>query len=223
MIIVFDLDNVLYDEISFVKSGLKVVSEYLFQKFSIPTNVSIDFVNKRLKKGRKGILDDLLSEFGLYSKKRVYECLSIYRKHNPKIKLYPEADDCLKRFKDFSLYLVTDGNKIVQKNKINALGLYDRLKFCFLTSHYGLKNSKPSPYCFKKICQLENVKPPQVLYIGDDPNKDFIGIKPLGFKTIRVLRGPYKNIKKGKKYEADYLIKSIAELDIKLIKKISSR
>jgi len=221
MIIVFDLDNVLYDEISFVRSGLKVVSEYIFQKFSVPTNKSMEFLNKRLSKGRKGILDDLLSEFGLHSRKRVHECLIVYRKHNPKIKLYTEADNCLKKIKDLPLYLVTDGNKIVQKNKINALGLYDRLKFCFLTSHYGLKNSKPSPYCFKRICQLENVKPAQVIYVGDDPNKDFVGIKPLGFKTIRILQGPHKNIKKGKKFEADYIIKSLSELNIEFIKKIS--
>jgi len=223
VIISFDLDNTLYNENSFVESGFKVVSKYLWQEYSIPKEASYSFLQKRFKKnGRKKILDELLKEFDIYSKKNVLKCLSVYRNHSPKIKLDPEANACLRRFKDFSLYLVTDGNKIVQKNKIKALGLNDRLRFCFLTSNYGMKNSKPSPFCFKKICQLENVKPSQVFYVGDDPNKDFVGIKPLGFKTIRILQGPFKNIKKNKKFEADYFIRSLSELNIEFIKKISS-
>jgi len=56
---------------------------------------------------------------------RMYLGLSIAQ---PKITLSKEGKACLKRFKDLPKYLVTDGNKIVQLKKIQALGLEPYLK-----------------------------------------------------------------------------------------------
>jgi len=223
VIIAFDLDDILYDEITFVKSGLRAVSDYLMKSYSIPIEDSTDFLEHRLLKGRNKILDDLLINFRLYSKMEVRKCLSIYRTHYPNIQLYPEANLVLNRFKDFSLYVITDGNRIVQKNKMLALGLFDKVKSCILTSYYGLKNSKPSPYCFLRICKKEKIKPSEFIYVGDNPNKDFVGLKPLGFKTIRVLKGQYRNIKKDEEYEAQYTINSLYELTPELIRNIVER
>ena len=220
MILSFDLDDTLYDEITFVKSGLQAVSKYLFQTYSISLKDSSHFLEDRLAIGREKILDDLLIKFGIYSKNEVKKCLSVYRSPNPNIQLSQEFNECLNRLKKNSLYIVTDGNRNVQKNKIISLGLDKKVKFCFFTSHYGLKNTKPSPYCFLKICDREKVSSSDVLYIADDPNKDFIGIKPLGFKTIRILQGRFKDIKKSKKFEADYTISSLSELTLDLIKKL---
>lgn len=217
MIIAFDLDDTLYEEITFVKSGLNSVSNYLFKKFSIPIEESTNFLHHELVNGREQILDKLLRKFKLYSKHEVRKCLSIYRNHYPDIQLIPQANLILERFKDVSLYVVTDGNKIVQKNKIYALGLPKKIKSYILTSNYGLKNAKPSPHCFMHICKKENVRPSEFIYIGDNPNKDFVGIKPLGFKTIRILSGRYKNIKKNEKYEADLTLNSLAEVTNELV------
>ena len=220
MIIVFDLDDVLYQEKFFFKSGLNAITNYISNEYNIPKKQILFFLKKRGIKNRVKIIDEILNHFNLFSKNRVKKCLSIYRKHNPKIKLKEDVKYCLKNLNIFSCYIVTDGNKIVQSNKIKALKLEKYVKKCFLTSNYGLKNAKPSPYCFLKICNLEKVRPVQVVYVGDNPKKDFIGIKPLGFHTIRLMKGRYKNLKKETKYESDFQIKSLKELNVKLIKKI---
>ena len=31
-----------------------------------------------------------------------------------------------------------------------------------------------------------------MVYVGDDPNKDFVNLNPLGMKTVRVLTGRFK-------------------------------
>jgi putative hydrolase of the HAD superfamily len=115
----------------------------------------------------------------------------------------------------YPIYIVTDGNKHVQLAKLQALGLYDRLpvKRCFITRRYGVHREKPSPHCFQLICKMEQVSPDQVVYIGDNPNKDFVGIKPLGFRTVRLLRGNYAQLRKPKEYEADVVLRSLDELD----------
>jgi len=217
LIIVFDLDDTLYDEVTFVKSGLKAVSDYLYIKYSISKTESMNFFNNELSKGREKILDKILKEYDIFSKNEVKKCLSIYRSHNPKIQLYPQAKRILQEFNRNSIYILTDGNKMVQKKKIFALGIQKKVKKFILTSNYGIKNSKPSPYCFMKICEIENIKPSELIYIGDNPNKDFVGIKPFEFKTIRILSGRYKNIKKNKKFEADITLNSLKELTKKLI------
>ena len=101
-----------------------------------------------------------------------------------------------------------------------ALGLNKLVKSFSLTSNYGLKNSKPSPYCFLKICEKENVQPKEVVYIGDNPQKDFVGIKPLGFKTIRVLKSKFGRNKVNKKYDAEFTIKSLKYLTPDLLNRL---
>jgi putative hydrolase of the HAD superfamily len=224
MVIAFDLDDTLYEEMSFVRSGFRAVSAYLSDVYSVPTTESFDLMMKSLERnGRGHIFDDVLSHFGAYSKKNIRRCISVYRQHFPDINLYPEADECLHRFENYPLYIVTDGNILVQRNKLIALGLYDRVRFCFLTHCYGKKNAKPSPYCLFLICKRENVRPEEVFYIGDNPEKDFVGIKRAGFKTIRILKGQYKDIVKSEEYEAEYIFNSLSELDFSQFKTLNKK
>ena len=222
MIIVFDLDEVLYDEKTYVISGFRDVSEFLEKDEAIPKKIIFEYLKRRLKNGRERIFNDLLDNFRIYSQKNLKKCISVYRTHTPKIKLYSDAKDCLKRLKNYPLYIVTDGNKIVQKNKIKALNLENHIKKTILTSNYGLRNSKPSTFCFQKICDMEKTSPTNLVYIGDDPHKDFVGLKREGFKTIRLFKGRFKNERLSKEFEADYKIKSLKEINEKFIKKISA-
>ena len=222
MIIVFDLDEVLYDEKTYVISGFRAVSEFLEKDEAIPKKIIFEYLKRRLKNCRERILNDLLDNFRIYSQKNLKKCISVYRTHTPKIKLYSDAKDCLKRLKNYPLYIVTDGNKIVQKNKIKALNLENHVKKTILTSNYGLRNSKPSTFCFQKICDMEKTSPTNLVYIGDDPHKDFVGLKREGFKTIRLFKGRFKNERLSKEFEADYKIKSLKEINEKFIKKISA-
>ena len=222
MIIVFDLDEVLYDEKTYVISGFRAVSEFLEKDEAIPKKIIFEYLKRRLKNGRERIFNDLLDNFRIYSQKNLKKCISVYRTHTPKIKLYSDAKDCLKRLKNYPLYIVTDGNKIVQKNKIKALNLENHIKKIILTSNYELRNSKPSTFCFQKICDMEKTSPTNLVYIGDDPHKDFVGLKREGFKTIRLFKGRFKNERLSKEFEADYKIKSLKEINEKFIKKISA-
>jgi putative hydrolase of the HAD superfamily len=212
LVFVFDLDDTLYNEITFVQSGFRAVAKFLSQTNAVREKDSYLFMMEHLKDGRGRIFDDTLSNFGILSKKAVLQCVNVYRSHVPNIELYEDAIQCLERLKAFSVYIVTDGNKLVQKNKLLSLGLYNTVKFCFITHRYGVKNAKPSPHCFLKICQREKVAPQEILYIGDNPHKDFVGIKALGFKTVRIMRGSFKDVVKPSEFEAHYQIQSLDEL-----------
>lgn len=222
-VLVFDLDDTLYDELTYVNSGFQQVAKYISTVYDFnEIEVFTQMWTILEKQGRGKVFDNLLQSLGIYRKNLVRKCLSIYRMHTPSIKLDQEAEACLQRFKRYSKYIVTDGNKFVQHNKLVALGLYDRMKHCYITHRYGTINAKPSPYCFIKIAHREQVHPSQVIYIADNPNKDFVGIKPLGYKTIRVKQGQHKGIAKPIEYEADVSISSLAELDESLIARLTA-
>ena len=223
MIIVFDLDDTLYEELTFVKSGFVAVADFLECNFGISSSESYELMVNRLELGRGKIFDDTLSHFGVLHKQTVDRCLTVYRKHFPKIQLHQEAEDFLVRFAHEPLYIVTDGNKMVQNNKIIALGLRKHVKHVFITHRYGVKHAKPSPYCFQKICEIEKVEPREVVYVGDNPHKDFVGIKPLGFQTIRINQGSFKNVKVTNDYEAHSTIGSLRELTIELLESLDSK
>lgn len=212
MVVVFDLDDTLYDELTYVQSGFRAVSGYLCETYHVSPQESYQDMLECLAGGRGHIFDDTLVRFSVYSRQAVRRCLSVYRLHKPDIQLHPEAEECLQRLQHVPVYIVTDGNKLVQKNKLVALGLYDRVKFCFITHRYGIKNAKPSPYCFLKICAKEKVAPQEVIYIADNPRKDFVGIKPLGFRTVRIMQGQHRKVEVSPEYDAEYRIDSLAEL-----------
>ena len=220
MILIFDLDDTLYDEKTFYLSGLKNVSKYLTNEFNLNykkifSELKINF----LKKGRNSLLENFLKQKKIYNLTNLNKIIKIYRYHQYKIHLYNDAKHFLKHFRDSSMYIITDGNKVVQHSKIKKLSLNRYFKKIFITHRYGIKSAKPSLKCFSIIKKRENVKWSSLVYIGDNPNKDFVNLNKKGSLTIRILRGMYKNKKVSKLYDAQYKYKGYSTGLINLLKK----
>ncbi|BDH60829.1 HAD superfamily hydrolase [Lysinibacillus sp. PLM2] len=218
-VIVFDMDDTLYDEFEFVKSGFREVAKYLSVNYHLQEEELFQWMWQRLlKSGRGRIFDDLLKENNLFSKGLAKKCVSIYRLHKPQITLPTQTKGILNKLKQYPCYLITDGNKTVQYNKVTALGLDKLMKKCYLTYRHGIKNSKPSPYCIQLIQRREKIDPKNIVYVGDNPTKDFVGIKPLGFRTIRIMTGQHKLIEMPEQYEAEIRVNDLLELPVALKK-----
>lgn len=213
MILIFDLDDTLYEEITFVYSGFFAVSKYIHKEYGFDKTNSFNLMKNYLKiYGRGKVFDKFLKSKKIFSRKLVRKCISTYRLHKPNIKLTREAEYLLKMNKA-NVYLVTDGNKVVQKNKIEALSLNKYFKKIFITHRYGIKNSKPSSYCFDLIRKMEKCKWEDLIYVGDNPAKDFVNLNKLNVTTIRVLTGEYRNVTSKKGYDAKLKIKNLSEIE----------
>lgn len=215
-VVVFDLDDTLYEEMSFVRGGFREVAGY----WAGVTGGDVEQMYAKLlrileEEGRGRVFDRFLEEIGKYSRKNVRLSVGLYRSHKPDIRLYPDAAAALDRLPARAIYVVTDGHKDVQWTKIQALGLdrHPRVRRCFLTNRYGISRQKPNPYCFLLICKKERIIPERVVHVGDNPLKDFVGLKPLGFRTVHLLRGAYAGIRVAEAYEADVSIRTLDELD----------
>lgn len=215
MIPIFDLDDTLYDEISYVKSGFKAVAYDLKVNLNWSLEESFEFMLSVLnKEGRGSVFDRLLAHNGISNKKLVNHCVKIYRHHYPDIRLSADTESFLKRnARSRKIYLVTDGHKIVQDLKIKALKLDSFFEKIYITHRYGIRHAKPSIYCFQLIKKREACDWKQMFYVGDNPFKDFVNLNPLGVSTIRIRSGAYSEVDVRKEFDAGFSICSLDELD----------
>ncbi len=207
-VVVLDLDDTLYDELSYVRSGLRAVADWGEERLGIDREDAYARMMALLaQQGRGRVFDEWLEGRG-----SVREALSVYRQHTPTIELWPEADALLRRLEGRSVYVVTDGHKGVQWRKAEALGLPPRIRRVYPTNRYGRHRAKPSPYCFELIARRERVAMDRLVHVGDNPAKDFVGLNPLGVTTVRVLTGQHAAVVAAPGAEAQHRIPSLGHL-----------
>ena len=181
--IIFDLDNTLYPEETYVESGFREVSNYLSSKYNLDKSIVFSKLMKIFNsKGRGKIFDILLKELDLYSEKNVLLLVYIYRYHFPKIELYKDSLDVLNELKanGFKLGLITDGRSFVQKRKVEALGLNEYFDSIIFTDVLGSLFWKPSTVPYEITLDLLDSSAEESVYVGDDPYKDFLGAHKIG-------------------------------------------
>lgn len=209
-IIIFDLDDTLYDSRIFTFQGFWSVSIFLSKITNVDKKIIYYKILSFSKKNNKRAFNMILENLNL-PKKYLVKLLSIYRYSNKKLFLYEDAKYLLNFLGYKRSFLITDGNKKMQAIKIKSLKISKYFKKIFITNQYGIKNNKPSIFCFEKIRKLEKTTFNNLVYIGDNPKKDFL-VKKYGITTIRLKRGIYKKIKLENKFEADYSINNLKRL-----------
>jgi putative hydrolase of the HAD superfamily len=187
--IVFDLDDTLILERDYVRSGFSAVGKFVAAEYGI-----IDFGDRcwsKFETGLRGnIFDSVCREADLAgAPKMIAQLVSTYREHTPEIALLPDASALLARVTPFmKTAVITDGPRASQSRKVKALDL-DRLVLpIVLTDELGPGASKPSPVAFELVQQHHGLSADACVYVGDNPHKDFVSPRALGWHTIRVRR-----------------------------------
>ncbi len=190
--VVFDLDDTLYDEIEYCKSGFAAVADFLANQPKAPNAKRISttlwgqFTAGNRKKTFNAALDELDMNF---DDNLIDKLIEIYRNHNPKITLPQDSRDILYELKTkYTLALLTDGFLPAQQLKVKALGIEKYFQCIVYTEQLGRDCWKPSPAGFEKIMQTLQVKAENTVYIADNEQKDFIAPNKLGFSTIQIIR-----------------------------------
>lgn len=214
--VVFDLDDTLYDEEQFVFGGFMAAAGYLADNFGLDKQVSYKRLKQLLReKGRGKIFNDLLAENGLNCA-LISELIKIYRNHQPDIQLYPDAQEMLQYLQGkVKLGLITDGAANVQWNKIRALGLDKVIDLVVVTDDFGPECCKPNLFPYRLLMERFGLTGQHLVYIGDNPFKDFAPARELGWLTIRVYRekGMLHGVKLDKTREADFEVASLDEIN----------
>ena len=188
-VIVFDLDDTLFSEHDYVKSGFQAVSVYLKDQYEIQNFFSVAW--KLFKSGVRGdVFNRALTELGMGSEATLISTLvNVYREHDPDIKLFADGVWALNYFSDqVPLALISDGYLVAQQKKAEALGVAKFFKEMYFTDQWGREYWKPSSFVFEKVESRFGVSGEDCVYIADNPKKDFISPNKMGWLSVRVKR-----------------------------------
>lgn len=185
---VFDLDDTLFREIDWVKSALRHTSELVSEIYPLDSEMVFETFWKGLQtRGRGKVFRKSLEEVGVEDAEDLFPYLFYrYRVHEPDdIKLMPGVESTLKKLRDkgCKLGIITDGVITAQQNKVKGLGLEKMVDAIIYTEVFGYEFRKPSSVPFSVMKHWLGNKG-EFYYIGDNPDKDFIGARETGFKTV---------------------------------------
>ena len=179
--VIFDLDDTLYPEKSYVRSGFQVIASLLPQ---------IDNVEEKLWNAFESghpALDAVLKNARIEDAEIKENCLKRYREHIPSIQLYP---DVLKLFSALrkagkKIAILTDGRPTGQRNKIAALGLDELVDEILITDELGgTQFRKPNDVGFRILKYRLGFPFERIAYVGDNPGKDFHAPRLLGMPYV---------------------------------------
>ena len=184
---VFDIDDTLYLERDYVRSGFEAVGAWAAKWIHVSDFA--DLCWRRFNAGRRrSIFNEALCESGTQpSAELVSALVEIYRTHRPSIALAADALEALNAIShSASIAVISDGPVSSQSRKAEALGLSSFAATILLTDIFGSEFRKPHPRAFE---QIKHSYPASVcVYIADNPLKDFAAPKKLGWMTVRVRR-----------------------------------
>jgi putative hydrolase of the HAD superfamily len=185
--LLFDLDDTLYQERDFVLSGFRAVARHIEVNHGCSFDEAFSTMVAVLDtQGRHEVLPRLISQH-LDSSVPVSGLVEVYRRHAPEISLFPGYADLLVKFRDdFKLGIITDGLPLVQRKKVQALGLEPIMDQIIYTWELGAQNEKPHPLSFSLMVRCFNVDPSNALFIGDNPEKDCRGAHAAGMKCVQI-------------------------------------
>jgi putative hydrolase of the HAD superfamily len=214
--VVFDLDDTLYPEHDYVRSGLAAAGQHAADQWGLT-----DFTATCLtlfSAGQRGdIFDQALAQHRVKADPALILALvAAYRAHVPQLRLHADANAVLHRLAGRTpLGLITDGPAAVQEAKITALGLASRLDAVICTDKLGGRTFwKPHPAAFEQM--MRDLPARTYVYIADNPAKDFVAPNGLGWHTIQIVRagGEYGDRPAAVGGEPQAIIHSLNALDI---------
>jgi putative hydrolase of the HAD superfamily len=192
--LVFDLDDTLYAERDFALSAFGAAGRWAEATHGV-AGLGED-MTALLDAGHLGQI------FSLALKAKLPDCTAadldalrrVYLTHAPaRLPLFDDARLALDHFgqdPNVTLGLITDGTATVQAAKIKALGIGERFGHAILTGALGASRAfhKPHPLAFEQMQAALAGPGDQLVYVGDNPAKDFQAPNRMGWTTVQVDR-----------------------------------
>jgi putative hydrolase of the HAD superfamily len=192
--VVFDIDDTLYLERDYVRSGFTAIDCMLRDQLGVTGFLPAALTQspawtdvRPIRRGRT--IDAALAAVGVEpTPQLVTELVEVYRTHVPRITLLDDARSALEQAAAVPIAVVSDGPLASQRAKSEALGLAAWADPIILTASRCPDYPKPSIVPFALVQNICRTPATSCVYVADNPEKDFAGPAQLGWTTVRVRR-----------------------------------
>ncbi len=223
--VIFDLDDTLFAEKEYVKSGYRFIAGELSCKLDDSRQRIYETMMKLFRENSLNVFNRLLDYYSCpYDDNVIRQLVINYRNHNPSIHFFPDVLPCLDGLASINVStgILTDGYLESQKRKVMAIGAHKYFKEIVYTDEFGKDFWKPHPKPFEYMREKMDVDYDHLLYVGDNPCKDFYISEILPIRTMRIYRknSVYSEAEYFKGKREDFAIEDLHEI-VTIVKKDS--
>ncbi len=194
--ITFDLDDTLWDIWPVVERAEELLHDWLAARYPrIPerfTPLALRELASEVSTARPDLAHDrtwlrkaalkLAAERADYAEFDVEGAFEVFFIARNAVEPFAEVRPTLERLgQRYRLASLSNGNADLQ-----LIGLDDL--FVFSLNAIDIGAAKPDPPLFTEACRRLNVRPEQIVHVGDDPEHDVLGAARAGFRTVWVNR-----------------------------------
>ncbi|MBI2144600.1 HAD-IA family hydrolase [Candidatus Woesearchaeota archaeon] len=222
--VLFDLDNTLIDFMKVKRSSIDAAINAMLAagvrlKKKDATKKLYDIYWKVGIEHRLIFQKFLKAVTGKVDPKALAEGIVAYRRAQAEIaQPYADVIPTLKQLKKrLKLAIVSDAPRLKAWIRLVELGIQDY--FDLVVCHEDTGEYKHTGLPFKRALRLLRLKPEQCLMVGDWPERDIVGAKKLGIRTIFARYGATKKIRKS---GADFEIGSVKEV-VDVVKRLRAK
>lgn len=198
-LLICDFDDTLVDELKFVESGFAECARVFAPQFpDLGTSGLLNLFRHEFAVSRSGVFDRAFGSIGGNNAETLAaRAVDTYRYHRPNITYNEDVKPFLAEAERRGLHtaIITDGDAKTQRNKLETAGAFADFEKAIITAEHGGNWGKPSPLPFEYLKDFFGIDYSEMLYIGDNPKKDFAMKKYIPISTARIIRpdGIYKN------------------------------
>lgn len=189
--VIFDLDDTLIAERQYIESGYRHVAKRLHNTVDKNEHTLYQMLIRLLEESPKNVFNRLFDKLGFtYTQDNIIELVTEYRNHLPSIAFFDDVLPCLEllKTKGIKTGIITDGYANAQHQKLKAVradSLFDNI---IITDELGRDYWKPHPKAFEMMKKKLNIAFEEMIYVGDNPEKDFYISIIHPIKTVRIYR-----------------------------------
>ncbi len=222
--VIFDLDDTLISEDEYIRSGYRAVSRFLKDMYGWDERMTARQLYDLYLESPKNVFNRLLAAHDIrYKDNEILELVEVYREHTPEVHFYPDVRPAITSLKNrgIKLGLLSDGYAVTQRKKLTVLGangkrLFDKI---IITDELGRDYWKPDPRPFIMMKEAFLADWTDIVYVGDNPEKDFFIGRDFPIMTVRIMReqGVYSDRPYREGYRETARVNSLEDL-VKIIR-----
>ncbi|MEU4558715.1 HAD family hydrolase [Actinoplanes sp. NPDC023936] len=196
--VVVDLDDTIYPQAAYLYGAARAVGRAGAAAGLDPVRLG-RAVRRQLIAGsdRGGTIDRALLRYGVPAAELpaiLPVLVAAFTGYRPRrLPVFPGAAAALDAIAArYPIACLTDGNPVIQRAKLAAVGMDDFFPVVVITDELGGRTvRKPHPAGLREAASRLGVAPSELVVIGDRPGKDVAVAAALGARSIRVRTGEY--------------------------------